>query len=947
MSCCKKGQSSVFKPWAQGGALWDSERSGGEDEAIDSERSGGEDEAIDSERSGGEDEAIDSEDWRITVAAKRRKTRRRSRRRRSLGSFALCGDYPPGFSGNVQRSLKPQLTGNVIVRLAPQYALAPGETLEDLATRADLQGLLSVLQNPKLKLTEKSRRLVARRGSTEAQRSAGALGASAAPGKKPSSPDPIDFSPDPRPVSPKEIVALEDTVANSPLAPLHSLATYWRLDANHKPGKLKKILKRLNKLAEVSLAYAEVAATDPSNGAGISDHFAGAQTYLDKAPYGIDVHWARRHGGEGQGVALVDMEQGWIPSHVEFQNNTPALIHGNNRDGKDDYQGNHGTAVVGEIAAGDNGFGVVGIAPEVDKIGLASHFHDEPENGNPAVLVTKSDSHVAEAIYAAIGHLPDEPTVKHLPFLKKGDVLLIETQRAYLPTEVDPADFDAIRLASALGIIVVEAAGNGGRDLDRYSDARGAIFNRRSGGFRESGAIMVGAALSALPHNRKLASNYGSRVDCYAWGSDVVTSGYGDLFTGGGPNQTYTADFSNTSAAAPIIGGAALILQGMYQDATRTTNVPAGRRLAPGQMRAMLADPATGTRQGRRVRGHIGVMPNLRAIVENTLRIVPDVYLRDSVGDGGSVPAVRECSSPDVFVTHQKAAFGEGSGKENDPSLGSMAVAGDNLVYVRMKNRGRLAARMTATVYRSPAATLVTPDKWIEIGSSDPIEVPQGNTLVATEPLVWKRRATSKPRFFCYIALAEGGEDPTRLPPGLLAAEGTHARRKRHGKTFEAPPFDWFAYLAFLRSHNHLAFRNFHLVDDLAPGKGINRELEFFITGTPEGDRGRFFDLEVLQQLPAGAELCLDVPLTLAPALNVPWQPEIVSKGPKKYQRFCLPALPRFPFCNVPLAAGAMHDCSFIVRGVEKIDPGGNTIAMRQLFRGQEVGRVSFLFKTP
>ena len=105
----------------------------------------------------------------------------------------------------------------------------------------------------------------------------------------------------------------------------------------------------------------------------------------------------------------------------------------------------------------------------------------------------------------------------------------------------------------------------------------------------------------------------------------------------------------------------------MYQEAT-------GGRLAPGQMRAVLADPATGTRQGRGVRGHIGVMPDLRAIVENTLRIVPDVYLRDSIGDTGAVPAAtRICSCPDVLVGSRELSaeeaqrdWGQGRGNEND-----------------------------------------------------------------------------------------------------------------------------------------------------------------------------------------------------------------------------------------------------------------------------------------
>jgi hypothetical protein len=40
--------------------------------------------------------------------------------------------------------------------------------------------------------------------------------------------------------------------------------------------------------------------------------------------------------------------------------------------------------------------------------------------------------------------------------------------------------------------------------------------------------------------------------------------------------------------------------------------------LSPLQMRSLLSDPATGTAQGRGVAGNIGVMPDLRAIIENT-----------------------------------------------------------------------------------------------------------------------------------------------------------------------------------------------------------------------------------------------------------------------------------------------------------------------------------------
>ena len=252
--------------------------------------------------------------------------------------------------------------------------------------------------------------------------------------------------------------------------------------------------------------------------------------------------------------------------------------------------------------------GVVGIAPSVSSVNVTSHWD----------TASNSSGHVADAIAGA------------LPTLQSGDVLLLEIQKGLLPTETDDADFDAIRLAVALGIVVVEAGGNGSFDLDSYTDGGGNfVLNRGSADFRESGAIVVGAALSPLPHNRADFSNFGSRVDCYAWGENVVTAGYGNLDNGGGDNtKTYTDSFNGTSSASPIISGAALIVQGMYEANT-------GSALPPLQMRALLSDPTTGTAQGGGVPGNIGVMPDLRSIIETILpRLV--TVIADS-GDFGEV----------------------------------------------------------------------------------------------------------------------------------------------------------------------------------------------------------------------------------------------------------------------------------------------------------------------
>jgi hypothetical protein len=413
-----------------------------------------------------------------------------------------------------------------------------------------------------------------------------------------------------RALSPQNIVELEDQAANSELPPLHSLTSYWKLDIRHLSDKADEIVKQFQKIKEVDLAYREFEATDPAVNPG-NDPYNATQNYQDAAPTGIDARWAwTQLNGEGAGVGFVDLEQGWFLNHEDFANKAPTLLYGDNRDGVGTYVGNHGTAVLGEVAADDNTTGVVGIAPSVSSVNVTSHW-DTSSN---------SSGHVADAIIGA------------LPTMQPGDVLLLEIQKSFLPTETDAADFDAIRLAVALGIIVVEAAGNGSADLDNYTNGSGNfVFNRNSADFTDSGAIMVGAALSPLPHNRKAASNFGSRLDCYAWGENVTTAGYGDLDNGGGDNtKTYTATFTNTSAASPIISGAALILQGLYKASS-------GDVMSSLQMRDLLSDPKTGTAQGGGVAGNIGVMPDLRSIILTTLAIPRLVTVIADNGDFANV----------------------------------------------------------------------------------------------------------------------------------------------------------------------------------------------------------------------------------------------------------------------------------------------------------------------
>lgn len=320
---------------------------------------------------------------------------------------------------------------------------------------------------------------------------------------------------------------------------------------------------------------------DAARNGGLGEPLSSSQHYLDPAPVGVDARWFwEQPHGDGEGMQFVDLEQGWLRDHEDLP--PYELLWGDNRDGSG-YVGDHGAAVLGIVAGVDNDEGVIGMAPQAS-VRIASHWK------------TKGGGmHVADALAAAVAATPRPHVI----------LLEVETDEG-LPVETDPAVRDLIRCAVAAGIVVVQAAGNGGKDLDQWSDPGGKQrLNRSSPDFIDSGAILVAAARSAPPHEKILSSCWGSRVDCYAWGEKIVTAGG---WRTDHPGSGYTDRFNATSGASAIIAGCAVLLQG------RAWNL-GGALLSPLQMRGLLSDPATGT-PGSGAPEHIGVMPDLQAIVQ-------------------------------------------------------------------------------------------------------------------------------------------------------------------------------------------------------------------------------------------------------------------------------------------------------------------------------------------
>lgn len=377
------------------------------------------------------------------------------------------------------------------------------------------------------------------------------------------------------------------------------------------PSDAISLLRELKNVDGVEMAYPAIkpVITDAQL---VTPSLTDLQDYLYDGPGGLNAQAMWNRGIEGSNVYLIDYEDGLNVAHEDLN-----LVASNYSSGGNYYyepsclpgiadcgaQVAHGTAVASILVGRNNDYGMRGFAPE------AHYLYARSSRG--------TDRFPYDIINAVDG--VDDPAVAWDDDVDPGSIWLIEValgptgsgtvagaanpQQGSLPLEAIPAHFHAIEMASAYGVTVVAAAGNGSVSLDDpniYYDP--TLYNLSN---RDSGSVLVGSS-SGVGMAKIESSNCGSPVDLFAWGQGVVSAGY--PYAGSLPwnswnnelipapqnnqaNKYYISNFGGTSSASAMIAGAAALVQSYVKDELGTR-----RFLMPAKMKEILAasgDPQT------------------------------------------------------------------------------------------------------------------------------------------------------------------------------------------------------------------------------------------------------------------------------------------------------------------------------------------------------------------
>lgn len=339
-------------------------------------------------------------------------------------------------------------------------------------------------------------------------------------------------------------------------------------------------------------------------------NLTGWQTYLlpENTHGGLNAQAAWALGVDGGGVYVVDNERGTNFDHEDLGLIATDIDVGGNffytpvcAPGFPYLAGDcpssiaHGVAVAGILVAQDNGHGVTGFAPQAHYVQasmLGGTFSDlaAATDGIDAGWTDGDDDMEPGSIWLIEVQLPGK-------FSAGSCGETIPAQVGCVPTEMWPEDFAAIQQATAYGVTVVNGAGNGSWDLNDPNLYTGDWDFAHNLGVEDAGSIMVGASQGSN-EQKATFSNCGNRVNAFAWGQNVVSTGYpyGAYAWNGAvppvpandpldPNNFYINNFGGTSSATAMVGGAVALVQSYARGL-----LGEDRYLMPAQMRQIVVN---------------------------------------------------------------------------------------------------------------------------------------------------------------------------------------------------------------------------------------------------------------------------------------------------------------------------------------------------------------------
>jgi hypothetical protein len=317
---------------------------------------------------------------------------------------------------------------------------------------------------------------------------------------------------------------------------------------------------------------------------------------------------------------------------------------------------------------------------------------------------------------------------------------------------------------------------------------------------------------------------------------------------------------------------------------------------------------------------------------------VPALYIRHNLADDGTSHTGSLSDSPDIIVKNIAVSDPQSlystpasiaSDTQSDPDV---LTGQTNYVYTRVWNRGADATNVFATVYWSPPATLVTPDKWKLAGSAYYPHVPAGSMVEVSAPgISWPADQLPGAGHFCFVATVGNSDAPPPVPQDFA--------------TFDA-------YVDYIYQHNNITWRNFNVV---VPPPHMHRpprwiHLPFHITGA--WDRPRVFALETHADLPEGSHLALHLPHWLGQGLK-PAHPDFEESEEdrdaegRRHLRLPLHAQRVKHLGEVELPGGTAASSRMTLHIPAEAHLREHKLVVRQLYRGREVGRITWLILPP